>query len=157
VTVVEVLRREHGGSPASECHSREMMNWQQVPPTYHGTLAPQLNPTSSGWLLPGGPTFSAQPGRARAQVETGQQVQEAGMGVQVKEQVVELVMQLVQEIPQLVLVRVRVQGSVIFQPELQLGPRETPAARVGHGHLCGVPQRAVQIRGEHLPKGQPKV
>lgn len=79
-----------------------MMSWQQVLPTYHGTLAPQLNPTSSGWLLPGWPTFSAQPGRARAVVETEQQVQEAEVAVQVKGQVVEQVMQLVQEILQLV-------------------------------------------------------
>jgi hypothetical protein len=154
VTVVEVLRREHDGSPASECHSREMMSWQQVPPTYHGTLAPQLNPTSSGWLLLSWPTFSAQPGRARAQVETEQQVQEAEMAVQVKEQVVEQVMQLVQGILQLG--RVRAQGSVIFQPELQLGPRG-PAARVEHGRLCGVPQQAGHGRGEPPPKGQPKV
>ena len=135
------------------------MSWQQVPPTYHGTLAPQLNPTSSGWLLPGWPTFSAQPGRARAQVETGQQVhvqvQQAEVAVQVKERVEELVMQLVQEILQLV--RVRVQGSVIFQPKLQLGLRELPAAPVVHGHLCGVPQQGVHGRGEPLPKGQPKV
>jgi len=93
VTVVEILRREHDGSPASECHFRDVMSWQQVPPTYHGTLAPQLNPTSSGWLLPGWPTFSAQPERAQAQaqVETGQQAQEAEMVVQVKEQVVKQV------------------------------------------------------------------
>ena len=55
----------------------------QVPPTYHWTLAPQLNPTSSSRLLPVRPTFSAQSGRMRAQVETERQVQEAEMAVQV--------------------------------------------------------------------------
>jgi len=64
------------------------MSWQQVPPTYHATLAPQLSPTFSGWLRPGWPTFSAQPEQARAQVGMEQQVREAEM-VQVKEQVVE--------------------------------------------------------------------
>jgi hypothetical protein len=127
-----------------------MMNWQQVPPTYHGTLAPQLNPTSSGWLLPSGPTFSAQPERARAQaqVETEQQVQEAEVVVQVKEQVVEQVMQLVQGILQLG--RVRAQGSVIFQPEVQWGPQELPP-RFERGHLFGVPQQAAHKRGERPP------
>jgi hypothetical protein len=152
VTVVEVLSREHDGSPASECHSREMMSWQQVPPTYHGTLAPQLNPTSSGWLLPSWPTFSAQPERARAraqaQVETEQRVQEAEVVVQVKEQVVEQVMQLVEEILQPG--RVRAQGSVIFQPEVQWGPRELPA-RFERGHLFGVPQQAAHKRWEPPP------
>ena len=152
MTVVEVLSREHDGSPASECHSREMMNWPQVPPTYHGTPAPQLNPTSSGWLLPGWPTFSAQPERARAQaqaqVETGQQVQEAEVVEQVKEQVVEQVMQPVQEIQQSG--RVRAQGSVIFQPEVQWGPRELPA-RLERGHLFGVPQQAAHEQGEPPP------
>ena len=111
---------------------------------------PQLNPTSSGWLLPGWPTFSAQPERARAQVEKVQQVQEAEMVVQVKEQVVEQVMQLVQEILQLG--RVRAQGSVIFQPELQRGPRERPA-QVERGHLCvrGVPQQAAHRWREPPP------
>jgi hypothetical protein len=149
VTVVEILRREHDGSPASECHSREMMSWQQVPPTYHGTLAPQLNPTSSGWLLPDWPTFSAQPerarSRARAQVETEQQVQEAEMVVQVKVQVAVQEMQLVQEILQPE--RVRDQGSVIFLPELQRGARELPAP-LERGHLCGVPQQVAHRRKE---------
>jgi len=134
VTVVEVWRREHDGSPASECHSREMTSWQQVLPTYHETLAPQLNPTSSGWLLPGWPKFSAQPERAGAQAETEQQVREAEMVVQVEVQVVVQVMRLVQEILQLV--QVRAQGLVIFQPELLRGPRELPA-RSERGHLCG--------------------
>lgn len=65
---VEVLRREHDGLLASECHSQGMMSWQQALPTYHGTLAPQLNPTSSNWLPLGWPTFSAQPEQAQAQV-----------------------------------------------------------------------------------------
>jgi hypothetical protein len=78
-----------------------------------------------------------------------QQVQEAEMVVQVKEQVVERAMQLVQEILQLV--RVRVQGSVIFQPELQRGPRELPS-RLERGHLCGVPQQAARRQqGEPPP------
>jgi hypothetical protein len=69
-----------------------------------------------------------------------QQVQEAVVVVEqelVKEQVVEQVMQLVQEILQPG--RVRAQGSVIFQPKL--GPRELPP-RVERDHLCGVPQQA---------------
>jgi hypothetical protein len=60
---------------------------------------------------------------------------------QVKEQVVELVMQLVQEIPQQG--QVRAQGSVIFQPELQRGPRDIPP-RIGRNRLYGVPQQAAR-------------
>lgn len=154
MTVVEVWRREHDGSPASECHSQEMMSWQQVPPTYHGTLAPQLNPTSSGWLLPDWPMFSAQPEWAGAQVEMEQQVREVEVVAQVKVQAVVQVMQLVQEILQPG--RVRAQGSVIFQPELQRGARELPS-RVERGHLCGVPPAVLHRRGEPPPQGQPKV
>jgi hypothetical protein len=88
VADAEVLRRDHDGSRASECHSQGMMSWQQALLTYHGTLAPQLLPTSSGWLRPGWPTFSVQLGQAQAQVGKEQQVREAGME-QVKEQVVE--------------------------------------------------------------------
>lgn len=81
MTADEVLSRDHDGSRASECHSQGMMSWQQALPTYHGILAPQLNPTSSSWLQPGWPTFSAQPEQAQAQVGIGkeQQVREAGM------------------------------------------------------------------------------
>ena len=70
------------------------------------------------------------------------------MVVQVKEQVVEQAMQLVQEILQLG--RVRAQGSVVFQPELQQGPRGLPP-RLERGHLCGVPQQAARRRGEPPP------
>lgn len=71
------------------------------------------------------------------------------MVVQVKVQVVAQVMPLVQEILQLV--RVRAQGSVIFQPELQREPRELPP-RAERGHLCGVPQQvAHRRRGEPPP------
>jgi hypothetical protein len=107
----------------------------QVPPTYQGTLAPQLNPTCSGWLLPGRPTFSGQPERARVQVpptyqetlapqlyptssgwllpgwptfsgQPGRERVQVEMEQQVQE--AEMVMQLVEEI---------LQPSVIFQPE----------------------------------------
>jgi hypothetical protein len=74
--------------------------------------------------------------QVQVQVETEQQVQEVEVVVQAKVRVVVRVMQPVQEILQPV--RVRAQGSVIFQPGLQRGPRELPA-RVEHGHLCGVP------------------
>ena len=77
-----------------------------------------------------------------------QQVREAEVVEQVKEQVVGQVMQLVQEILQPG--RARAQGSVIFQPELQREPRELPA-RVGRDHLCGVPQEAAHRRREPPP------
>ena len=107
VVAAEVLSRDHDGSRASECHFPGMMSWQQALPTYHGILAPRLNPTSSGWLQPGWPTFSAQPVRVEVEVETVQQEREAGME-QAKVQVVAWVAQLVQEILQQG--QVRVQG-----------------------------------------------
>jgi hypothetical protein len=80
------------------------MSWQRAPHWYHGTLAPQPNPTSSDSLRPGWPTFSAPAAGVPAQFEKEQQVLEVGTE-QVTEHVEELVMRLVQGILQQVQVQ----------------------------------------------------
>ena len=128
---VEVLRRGHGGSRESECHSRAMMSWQQALRKCHGTLEPRLNPTSSSLSQQGKPMILAPPEPVRVRVRVGmwQLVWKSGME-QVRPQVAEWVMQLVQEIPPQE--PVQAQGSVIFQLEMRPKP---PGLLVRPGHV----------------------
>src|SRR5712671_166319 len=90
------------------------------------------------------------PALALAQVGKAQQEQ-AGLE-QVKEQMAVQVRQQVREILQREWVRV--QGLVIFQPELRRGPRAFPVLSASD-HLYGAPQQATRgRRGPLLQEGQ---
>jgi hypothetical protein len=151
----EVLRLDHGNSRVSGYRSRELMSWQQAPRRYHGTLAPQRNPTSSGLLRPDLPMFLVQPVQAQAQVGKAQQAEEVGM-VQVKAQVAGQVIQPVQGIPRQLQVKVvQAQGWAIFRPELRPEPREllVQSARV---HWYAAPQQAAHRQAKLPQRAQQK-